>query len=233
MSESAGLVEQRIERGEGTYPANERLRFIWIEPMIRWLKEQQYVTRQTALLDVGCGTGDFVGVMSPQVARAEGFDLDRDAVRVARSRFINKFYDRPDDLPKRTYDLVTVSSVIQYLGREELTPFLLLLRSVLKQNTHSFIVISDIIPPEYRSVPDAINSIVVSTRNGAAWAMVRHLVRSVLRMQKVALTKWSPEQLASAASAAGLSMTTLRQNLTPSRQRYSCVLRVANTVDGD
>jgi SAM-dependent methyltransferase len=217
----------QAHRGEGTYPANARLREIWLEPALTWLRAGNHLRQDAAVLDYGCGTGDFAGLIAGEVARADGFDIDLAAVTVAAERFAGRsnFFADPDALPSAAYDLITVASVLQYLRPDELTAFCQRLRRLLKSDPRSFVLITDIIPPEYRSVPDALNSVLVGVRSGAAFAMAGHLLRSVVRMRQTALTMWDSETLARAAGSAGFELTLLPRNLTPSRQRYSCILR--------
>lgn len=217
----------QMQRGEGTYPSNARLRELWLAPKLAWLRAGEHLRPETVLLDYGCGAGDFVGLVASDVARADGFDIDSAAVQSAEARFgrNSNFYSDAALLSPRAYDIITVTSVLQYIEREDLRDLCARLRDLLKDDPRAFVLVSDVIPPEYKSMPDALNSVVVGLRSGAAFAMAGHLARSVLRIQKTALTTWDRDSLKKAAGHAGFDIVFLPHNLTPSRQRYSCLLR--------
>jgi len=78
-------------------------------------------------LDIGCGTGDFIQLLSEAGARVTGLDVSQEAVRIARQRFQGN--DRVEvitgkveelDFPPESYDLVTSITVLQHIVDDRL-----------------------------------------------------------------------------------------------------------------
>lgn len=82
---------------------------------------QEMYTSQSAparLLDVGCGTGEFLNRMQLAGWRVEGLDFDPDAVREAKSRY--GFHVTQGDLRDAgyvdsTFDFITMSHVVEHV----------------------------------------------------------------------------------------------------------------------
>ncbi|ADV45799.1 class I SAM-dependent methyltransferase [Nitratifractor salsuginis] len=89
-----------------------------------------------SLLDVGCGSGDFLKAMQGAFPEAEfsGIDLSPEMVRRARKQGVEAHCSDLCELPGR-YDVITcVFDMLNYLSDEELVPFLHCLKERLNPN---------------------------------------------------------------------------------------------------
>lgn len=85
-------------------------------------------SRSTPILDIGCGSGQFLYFLRERgYSRAEGLDLDGAQVDVARSlgldascKTVDAFLSEDD----RSYGLIAVLDILEHFTREELYPLL-------------------------------------------------------------------------------------------------------------
>jgi SAM-dependent methyltransferase len=68
------------------------------------------------LLDVGCGSGEFLTMASEQGWTADGIEISRQGAALARRRGL-AVHDAPDDLPGDHYDVVTLWNVVDFFLR--------------------------------------------------------------------------------------------------------------------
>ena len=96
------------------------------------------------------------------------------------------------------------------------------------QRTHrllrhnGYLLIADIISPDFSAFKDGLNSLKLSLTHGFFIPMTIHLVKS-LKVKNKGLRMYSDQDLENAAADCGFVMEKLPQNLTPSRQRYTCL----------
>jgi 2-polyprenyl-3-methyl-5-hydroxy-6-metoxy-1,4-benzoquinol methylase len=85
--------------------------------MVRW----QSAGRIGRLLDVGCGNGDALHMLSTLGWTVEGTDVDPSSVAVARSRGLTVHHGDLStlDLETGAYDVVTLSHVIEHVHRPD------------------------------------------------------------------------------------------------------------------
>ncbi|MCZ8316778.1 class I SAM-dependent methyltransferase [Phreatobacter sp.] len=137
------------------------------------------------MLDYACGEA----LETPRVAAAVGrLILCDDAPSVMaklRERFGglgNIAFALPEDLdaalPDGDADLIVVSSLIQYLSRDDLTGLLGRFRAKLKPDGR--LVIADVIPPEAGMVPDVLSLLRNALRHGYLPAAVAGLVATAV-----------------------------------------------------
>jgi len=81
------------------------------EQKVKIIKE--LVHPPAALLDFGCGLGDFVRQAVKYGYDAEGFEVSKYSVRFVRSRGF-KVYDSLQDIPHNKYDIVTAIEVLEH-----------------------------------------------------------------------------------------------------------------------
>ena len=97
-----------------------RIADLWVRDLVNHLREQLWLSRESAVLDFGCGYFDVGIAVADRVGRIDGMDVDEYSCRLARSRAAHlpatKIYESNEDLPRGTYDLIFVNSVFQYLG---------------------------------------------------------------------------------------------------------------------
>jgi 2-polyprenyl-3-methyl-5-hydroxy-6-metoxy-1,4-benzoquinol methylase len=101
--------------------------------------------RSLAVLDVGCGVGDFLAQLQHVLTTEElvGVDFVGPVVETAAARFPQMTFEQ-DSLPHlsrlaQKYDLIIASEVLYYLSAVELPLALRRLRQLLKEEGHLFI----------------------------------------------------------------------------------------------
>jgi len=86
-----------------------------------FLEKYKNLPQGTRVLDLGCGTGEFLAELSKKGCDVFGLDFDRDAVKIAGQRFglknvyamsFEEFFKK-QDLPK--FDMITFFEVIEHL----------------------------------------------------------------------------------------------------------------------
>jgi 2-polyprenyl-3-methyl-5-hydroxy-6-metoxy-1,4-benzoquinol methylase len=79
-----------------------------------------------SVLDIGCGSGDFVFEFAQRQARVVGFDLSNEVVEATRQRF--ELYDNVEivcmsventHLPEQSFDLITSITVLQHIPSDQ------------------------------------------------------------------------------------------------------------------
>lgn len=202
---------------------------LWIRPLAAFLRDRPAVKRGGALLDYGCGYFDAGLAVAGRASRIDGFDLDARALRAAAARAPAhaRFFEDEAAIPRDSYDVVVLNSVVQYFGTEaRLGEVLKTLRSLLRSGTtDAEVVLSDLIPPTYNAALDAGRSLWHAGLNGCLRPMLVHLYKAATKPEGLDLLKVDAARLEAMARDAGFEVERLSRNLTPSRQRYSVVLR--------
>ena len=93
------------------------------------------VTPGMALLDVGCGPGDLVGLL-PRSVRYVGFDLSAAYIGAAQKRYGGRgrfFQSRltPGLFPEQSFDVIIAKAIIHHLNDEEVDDLVALASSLL------------------------------------------------------------------------------------------------------
>jgi SAM-dependent methyltransferase len=210
---------------------DERMAQLWVRPLVKHLRTLPWLGADRAVLDYGCGYFDVGLAVADRFGRADGFDTDAGAVEVARTRAKLKpsshVYGSTDDIPRATYDLIVANSVFQYLaGDDEVLRTLRLFRTLLRPGGRGEVLLGDLIPQRYSSAKDALRSIWVACQNGVVVSMAVHLWKAAFKGGGLDLNRIAPERIAELAAAAGFDCERLPVNVTPSRRRYSYLLRV-------
>jgi SAM-dependent methyltransferase len=210
---------------------DERMAELWVRGLKRRLREWPGLDRRHAVLDYGCGYFDVGLAIADRVGRVDGFDPDARTVDMARGRagvrsasFITS---ERSELPRAAYDLIVVNSVFQYLKNDgEVLDVFNLFHALLRPGGRGEVLLGDLIPPTYSSVKDAFRSLRVAFANGVLVSMVAHLWKAAMKGGGLNLFQIAPDRIAALASEAGFTCERLAVNVTPSRQRYSCVLKL-------
>lgn len=208
---------------------DERMAELWVRDVIAWVNGNGQITSNSVVLDYGCGYFDVGMALAPHVARVDGFDIEPDTIAAARMRVRSvpnaQIHDRRDDLPRASYDLVIVNSVLQYVPEGELGDALTFMRGLLKPGGAA--LIADLIPRSYSPAKDALRSLWVALRSRLLLPMIMHISKAALKPDGLQLSRIDAAELSELASAARFRFERLERNLTPSRQRYSCLLKAA------
>ena len=188
------------------------------------------MTPAARILDYGCSHFDLGAALQGRCAQIDGYDINGKILAFARERLPKKTNSRlygteSPSLPESFYDVIVVNSVFQYLtDSAELEQTLSLFKKLLRSDGGGKVVISDLIPKNYSASRDAFRSLYVATVHGMFWPMLQHLYKAATKPSDFKLLAYSKEEVAAASAKAGFATTFLRKNLTPSLQRYSCVL---------
>lgn len=75
----------------------------------------RHLQKRTRLLDVGCGSGDFVAHAELVGWRATGIDVDQEALREGRKAGYDLRLETLDQHPDGDYDAITMSHVIEHV----------------------------------------------------------------------------------------------------------------------
>lgn len=96
-----------------------------LETMYHWVrayalqKKHNLITSITkppgAILDIGCGTGDFLKVMQSNRWDVTGYEPNTDAAKIAKSKDINLINDL-QYIPDHYYDVITMWHVLEHVS---------------------------------------------------------------------------------------------------------------------
>lgn len=208
---------------------DERMAELWVRNLVNYLHGLSWLGPDRTVLDYGCGYFDVGLAIADRVGRVDGFDIDERTLDVARSRAAgnpaSRLIGHPTDLPPATYDLIVANSVFQYLASDdEVNRTLRHFRTLLRPGGRREVLLGDLIPVRYSSARDALRSLRVAVRHGVLLTMMAHLWKAAFKGSGLALLRIAPERMAKLAVAAGFDCEHLPVNVTPSRQRYSCLL---------
>lgn len=198
----------------------------WNKALIDWAVS--FIARHgvRSCLDYGCGYFDFGRALVPYLERVDGYDPHVPSVQSARATLLPStknvsLYSEADRLVPGSYDMIVVNSVIQYFHDEqELAAFFQRSHGLLRHNGH--VLIADIIPPNFSALRDGLNSLRLGLRHSFFLPMVIHLAKS-MKVKDDGLRKYSECALRTAATHCGFGVELLPHNLTPSRERYTCL----------
>jgi SAM-dependent methyltransferase len=104
-----------------SFPSNLLGLFLYLFPLRRRAVDEEvrmlHAVAQGRLLDVGCGSGEWLSLMKNQGWRVEGVDFDANAVRVARERGLDVHCGSLDEqrFPDDTFNAVTLNHVIEHI----------------------------------------------------------------------------------------------------------------------
>jgi SAM-dependent methyltransferase len=210
---------------------DERMAELWVRDLVKYLRALPWLGPDRTVLDFGCGYFDTGLGIADCLGRVDGFDIEERTVVVARARAeqypTSRVYGSRDDLPRQTYDLIVANSVLQYLANDdEVLEMLRLFRTLLRPAGRREVLLGDLIPMRYSSAKDAMRSLWVSCHHGMLLAMIAHLWKAAFKGTGLALHQIAPPRMAELAAAAGFECERLPVNVTPSRRRYSCLLRM-------
>jgi SAM-dependent methyltransferase len=189
---------------------------------------------QARVLDYGSGEAlhaDIVAAAAGELLLCEGAPGVRAglAARFAGNPKIRAV--APDDvrqLPDRSFDLIVLHSVAQYLTAEETSALFVTFRRLLKPD--GILVVSDVIPPHVPAVTDALALLQFGAANGFFFAALLGLARTLvsdywrLRTQ-CGLTRYSEAAMTEKLVAAGFTPQRAPTNIGHNQARMEFVAR--------
>jgi SAM-dependent methyltransferase len=189
---------------------------------------------QARVLDYGSGEAlhaDIVAAAAGELLLCEGAPGVRAdlAARFAGNPKIRAV--APDDvrqLPDRSFDLVVLHSVSQYLTPDETSALFVTFRRLLKPD--GILVVSDVIPPHVPAVTDALALLRFGAANGFFLAAIAGLARTLvsdywrLRTQ-YGLTRYSEAAMIEKLAAAGFTAQHAPNNIGHNQARMEFIAR--------
>ena len=201
----------------------------WGMKLASWIKNIGDTSCKN-LLDYGCGTFSVGRLLADSVHSVDGYDPCPEYIEHAQSvtahlKNVNFFTER-NSIPPKTYDMIVVNSVIQYMGdMEHIIQFLHFADQLLKDDLQATLILSDVIPKDYSAFKDAGKSILYSSQNHFLMAMCIYLWKAATKPPHYQLLLISQSEIIELSEKAGFDCQVLQENLTPSVERYSCVLK--------
>ncbi|MBT8395111.1 MAG: class I SAM-dependent methyltransferase [Flavobacteriaceae bacterium] len=120
------------------------IRYISLKRKMKLLNSFQLEEKN--LLDVGCGTGDFLQITQQNNWTVSGIELNEAARQIANSKTNNSVYNIEQllEFPKHSFDVITLWHVLEHLPNLE--EHVSILKSLLKENGTLIIAV-----PNYKS----------------------------------------------------------------------------------
>ena len=189
---------------------------------------------QARVLDYGCGEA----LHADRVAAAAGELLLCDGAPRVRAGIAVRFADNPkiravapEDVERvadRSFDLIVLHSVAQYLTPDELAKLFALFHRLL--HADGVFVVSDVIPPDVAASTDALALLRFGAANGFFVAAITGLVRTVLsdywRLRtRYGLTRYGEAAMTEKLSAAGFAVQRVAQNIGHNQARMAFMAR--------
>lgn len=242
------MSSTQIRRGENpsdwleyneTNRRDRKMAQLWVKPLVRWILDApplgMGLKADAKVLDFGCGYLDAGIALRQRAGVIDGFDIDPYACNMAESALREhgqegQIYRKLEEIPRLTYDVVILNSVMQYFGTvDRAQETLNQLSQTLKHGGK--IVVADLIPTDYVSFLDGLNSLWVGAQNRCLRAMVRHLWHALTKKSELSLLQIDHQTMASIVKDLGMKMELLAKNLTPSPFRYTVVLSQSSSRD--
>jgi SAM-dependent methyltransferase len=192
---------------------------------------------EATVLDYACGEA----LETPRVAAAVGKLVLCDGAPSVVAKLRERFgslghvaFALPEDLdaalPDGTADLIVVSSLIQYLSREDLVALLGRFRAKLKPSGR--LVIADVIPPDAGMVPDVLSLLRNALRHGYLPAAVAGLVATAVSpyrklRSELGLSTYAEADMLALFAGAGFQAARHEPNLGLTPHRMTFVARPA------
>jgi cyclopropane fatty-acyl-phospholipid synthase-like methyltransferase len=174
------------------------------------------------VLDFGCGFGYVADGVASLVGELYLWDASANMRRHAATtvaghanvHFLD--FSGPDDPEAPPFDLILVNSVVQYMNPDEFSTWLARWQSMLAPSGR--IVVSDLIPPQHRSLSELWDLLRFSARRGflleAVWQAIGELGQYGRMRRANPLTRLGGKELTRRGQEAGLAVTFLPRNLT-------------------
>src|SRR5262245_16599442 len=197
---------------------------------------RKYVPSPAAhVLDYGCGeatSADLVGAACGQLVLAEAAPNVRASLTMryaGHPKIAVITAEQAAALPKRSFDLIVMHSVAQYLSASELERLLAMFRELLKPD--GVLVLGDIVPPHLAAPSAALALLRFGAANGFFWAATSGLMRiftsDYLRLRKTAgLSHYSEAGMLERLGKAGFKAERTKQNVGHNQQRMTFVCRI-------
>lgn len=200
---------------------------------VRRLRSAVAVRGSDRVLDFGCGFGYVAELLAPDVAQVACWDAAAGMRRATAERTAQlpnveqlSLAEGAPAAAAGSFDLVLVTSVIQYITPAELAGWLASWRALLRPGGR--VVVSDVPVPGTSALTELIGMLRFAARNGFLLRALRDGIDEARRyagsVRSTDLQRWQPAELARAAGDAGLVAERLPNNLTHRTARFSMTL---------
>ena len=187
------------------------------------------------VLDYGCGeatSADLVAAACGQLVLAEAAPNVRASLTMryaGHPKIAVITAEQAAALPKRSFNLIVMHSVAQYLSASELERLLAMFHELLKPD--GVLVLGDIVPPHFAAPSAALALLRFGAANGFFWAATSGLMRifmsDYLRLRKTAgLSHYSETAMLERLGKAGFKAECAKQNVGHNQQRMTFVCRI-------
>jgi SAM-dependent methyltransferase len=189
-----------------------------------------------AVLDYGCGEA----LHADRIAAAAGRLTLVDAAPSVRARLTERFEKNPKitvvspeqaaTMPDRSFNLVVLHSVAQYLSGEDFDRIATLFRRLLKPD--GLFLLGDVVPHEVPAISDAFALLRFAKANGFLIAALTGLVRTFFSdywrlRSKFGLTRYSEAEMTARLKRLGFTATRARVNIGHISSRMTFLARPA------
>jgi SAM-dependent methyltransferase len=193
-------------------------------------------TPSAAVLDYGCGEA----LHADRIAAAAGRLMLVDAAPSVRARLAERFKKNPKitvvsaeqaaTMPDRSFDVVVLHSVSQYLSGEEFDRIAALFHRLLKPD--GLFLLGDVVPHEVPAVSDAFALLRFANANGFLFAAFGGLVRTFFSdywrlRSKFGLTRYSEAEMTARLARLGFTAARAGVNIGHISSRMTFLARPA------
>jgi 2-polyprenyl-3-methyl-5-hydroxy-6-metoxy-1,4-benzoquinol methylase len=207
-----------------------RMSEFWVKSTVNYFLTQPNITKLN-ILDYGCGYFDLGFALEAEANKVNGYDPYEPGIDYAnhKKKRLNSqaiISSKIEDIKKDNYDLIILNGVVQYFHNfNELLDTLILFKSLFRHNTNGKIYLIDVVSTQSNLAIDALQNLYVATKNGLLTPMFIHLFKAAIHRNDKKLLHIEPSDIKKISHQAGFSeCKILPENLSPSRQRFSCVI---------
>jgi ubiquinone/menaquinone biosynthesis C-methylase UbiE len=184
-------------------------------------------SKHDVVLDFGAGLGDVSYLIQDKVERIYLFDKSEFFLDQLRERF--GAFPHIQVVPslqdiKETVSIIIINGVISYMKENEVENMLVELKSLCSSKTR--IIISDIVPPGYSKLVDAISQLLTGVRKKFFRKLLSFIVTNIrddpkLSLKTSSLHLYDEEKLKQTVSGLGYAARKMENNFSYSKYRYT------------
>jgi SAM-dependent methyltransferase len=194
------------------------------------------------VMDYGCGEALHAGLIASAAGRLILVEAAPGVLTGLTARFASNPRievvppERLSQFTDRTFDLIALHSVAQYLSRETLDDLLRQFRRLLK--TDGLLIVGDVIPPKLSPLADVLALLRLAWANGFFGAALAGLGRTVTsnyaRLRtRIGLARYDAPAMISALAAAGFAAERAPANIGHNQQRMTFLARPVMAAAGN
>jgi len=187
-----------------------------------------FFNSKIALLDFGCGQFFFSKHLKAFCNKIHGFDPYYEFKNCENDASLSceiSFFSAKENLPKKTYDLIVLNSVLQYFNdASEVKSFLESASFCLKEEKGKILII-DVMTPDYNLGLDLFWWLVFAIQKRVLFSLLRDLwMTAVVTQTHKKIFKIELTELEELALNLGFHFKKMSRNCGPSRERYTILL---------